>query len=158
VFFTFNILNFQFRHVFTFGGHPASCAAALKTIEILEEEQIPDQVARLSQDTMKELNRLESCQIVGEVRGVGFLYGIEIVEDKKTKAPASEETMLAIVGGCKEKGLIIGRNGDTVPGYQNILIIAPPLSSTEEDLQFLVDTVKNVVKKEAAKQPNSVTS
>ncbi len=135
----------HFRHVSTFGGHPASCAAALKTIDILEEEQISDRVARLSENMMKELHELESCPIVGEVRGVGFLYGIEVVTDKETKEPASEDTMLAIVGACKEKGLIIGRNGDTVPGYQNILIIAPPLSSADEDLRFLIDTLKQAV-------------
>lgn len=65
--------------------------------------------------------------------------------DKETKEPASEDAMLAIVGACKEKGLIIGRNGDTVAGYQNILIIAPPLSSADEDLRFLIDTLKQAV-------------
>lgn len=136
----------HFRHVSTFGGHPASCAAALETIRILEEEQIPDRVSQLSDGVMKKLHDLQSCPIVGEVRGIGFLYGIEMVMDQNTKEPASEEVMLSILGTCKEKGLIIGRNGDTVPGYQNILIIAPPLSSTEEDLHFLVNTVKQAVR------------
>lgn len=140
----------HFRHVSTFGGHPASCAAALKTIEILEGEHIPKRVAELSDEIMEELHELDSCPIVGEVRGIGFLYGIELVQGLHTKEPASEETMLAIAGACKAKGLIIGRNGDTVPGFQNILIIAPPLSSTEEDLRFLINTVKTAVKERSS--------
>jgi taurine-pyruvate aminotransferase len=65
-----------------------------------------------------------------------------VVTDKKSKEPASDELMTKIIGKCKEKGLIIGRNGDTVPGFNNVIIVAPPLSSTEDDLNFLVETVK----------------
>ncbi|MFP3381523.1 aspartate aminotransferase family protein, partial [Bacillus sp. SIMBA_069] len=74
-----------------------------------------------------------------------FLYGIELVEDKKKKTPVSDVFMGKIIGACKERGLIIGRNGDTVPGYGNVLIIAPPLSSTVEDLRFVIETVKSVL-------------
>jgi taurine-pyruvate aminotransferase len=51
-----------------------------------------------------------------------------------------------IIGKCKQKGLIIGKNGDTVPGQNNVIIIAPPLSSTEEDLDFIVETVESVIR------------
>ncbi len=134
----------HFRHISTFGGHPAACAVALKNIEIIERENIVERVSTLGDSILSELKSLESHEQVGEVRGVGFLYGIELVEDKETKAPVTDEVIGSIIAACKEKGLIIGRNGDTVPGYQNTLIIAPPLSSTEEDLHFLVNTVKSV--------------
>ena len=84
---------------------------------------------------------------IGEVRGVGFLFGIELVEDKQSKTPASEELVTSIISACKDKGLIISRNGDTIPGHNNILILAPPLSSTEDDLHFLVETVQSVIQK-----------
>ncbi len=135
----------HFRHVSTYGGHPASCAVALKNIEILENEKIVQRVSELSESTLSELFELTALDKVGEVRGVGFLYGIELVEDKKTKSPVSDAFMGKIIGACKEKGLIIGRNGDTVPGYGNVLIIAPPLSSTVEDLRFVIETVKSVL-------------
>jgi adenosylmethionine-8-amino-7-oxononanoate aminotransferase len=135
----------HFRHVSTYGGHPASCAVALKNIEILENENIVQRVSELSESTLSALFELTALDKVGEVRGVGFLYGIELVEDKKTKTPVSEEFMGKIIGACKAKGLIIGRNGDTVPGYGNVLIIAPPLSSTVEDLRFVIETVKSVL-------------
>lgn len=134
------------RHVSTYGGHPASCAVALKNIEIIENEGIVERVDQLSKSILSEFHELISLEKVGDVRGVGFLYGIELVEDKESKTPASDQFMNKIIGACKENGLIIGRNGDTVPGYNNVLIIAPPLSSTESDLRFVVDTVKSVLR------------
>ena len=102
----------HFRHVSTYGGHPASCAVALKNIEILENEKIVERVSELSKSSLSELYELDSLSKVGEVRGVGFLFGIELVEDQNTKEPVSEEFMGKVIGMCKEKGLIIGRNGD----------------------------------------------
>lgn len=134
----------HFRHVSTYGGHPASCAVALKNIEIIEREKIVERVSSLGEKFLNELHELAFHQNVGEVRGVGFLYGIELVNDKETKEPASEEFMGSFIGACKEKGLIIGRNGDTVPDQNNVLIIAPPLTSTEDDLRFIIETVKSV--------------
>lgn len=137
----------HFRHITTFGGHPAGCAVALKAIEIVERENLVERAKHIGETVMRELFELESVSTVGEVRGIGYLYGIEMVEDKKSKKPASDELMTKIIGECKAHGLIIGRNGDTIPGHQNILIIAPPLSSTDDDIRFLIDTVKLVVQK-----------
>ncbi len=126
----------------TYGGHPASCAVALKNIEIIEEENIVSRVASLGESILGRLKDLIEHENVGEVRHKGFLYGIELVKDKESKEPAADEMLAKVIGLCKEKGLIIGRNGDTVPGFNNVLIVAPPLSSTENDLNFLVETVK----------------
>lgn len=136
----------HFRHVSTYGGHPASCAVALKNIEIIERENIVSRVEVLGESILGSLKDLQSHKNVGEVRSAGFLYGIEMVEDKETKQPASDQLLAKVIALCKEKGLIIGRNGDTVPGFNNVLIIAPPLSSTEDDLKFVVETVKSAFK------------
>jgi taurine-pyruvate aminotransferase len=135
----------HFRHVSTYGGHPASCAVALKNIEIIERENIVARVAALGESILGRLKDLISHKNVGEVRNTGFLYGIEMVKDKQSKTPASEEIMGKIISRCKDKGLIIGRNGDTVPGFNNVLIIAPPLVSTKDDLNFVVETVSTVL-------------
>ncbi|WP_240376852.1 aminotransferase [Bacillus piscicola] len=134
----------HFRHVSTFGGHPAACAVGLKSIDILERENVTARVASKGKDILSELRELEQFDTVGEVRGAGFLFGIELVTDKESKTP-NEELTVKVIAACKEKGLIIGRNGDTVPRHQNVLIIAPPLTSTDEDLRFLLDTVKTAV-------------
>lgn len=136
--------NTHFRHVSTYGGHPAACVAALKNIEIIENENVVNAVKEKSDSILTELHDLAAHKKVGEVRGIGFLYGIELVEDKASKTPVSEAFIGSVLAACRDKGLIIGRNGDTVPGYNNVLIIAPPLTSTEEDLRFVVRTVKQV--------------
>ncbi|MFD1413245.1 aminotransferase [Oceanobacillus jeddahense] len=133
------------RHVSTYGGHPAACAVGLKNIEIIEKENIVGRVDALGQSKLKILHDLKNHANVGEVRQIGFLLGLEMVENKETKVPLSDAKMNEIISSCKQKGLIIGKNGDTVPGGNNILIIAPPLTSTEEDLDFINETVSSVI-------------
>ncbi|WP_449355071.1 aminotransferase [Virgibacillus natechei] len=135
----------HFRHVSTYGGHPASCAVALKNIEIIERENIVERVRELGKSKLGDLQQLIEHENVGEVRQAGFLIGLEMVTDKQSKIPLDDVKMAEIIAACKEKGVIIGRNGDTVPGQNNVIIIAPPLTSTEEDLDFLVDTVDSVI-------------
>lgn len=136
----------HFRHVSTYGGHPAACAVALANIDIIERENIVGRVKALGESKLGRLHQLSDHQYVGEVRQAGFLVGIEMVADKETKEPLDDEKMGSILAECKKRGLIIGRNGDTVPGLNNVIIIAPPLTSTEEDLDFVVETVESVIR------------
>ena len=138
--------NSHFRHVNTFGGNPAACAVALKNLEIMERENLFDRSAELGERLLKELASLKDHPFVGDIRGLGFLLGIELVEDKDTKEPASNARVAKIIGDCKANGLIIGRNGDTVAGYNNILALSPPLSCTDEDVDFIIAVVKKVFK------------
>ena len=138
--------NSHLRHLNTFGGNPAACAVALKNIEIMERENLFDRSAELGDRLQKELKELSNHPYVGDIRGLGFLLGIEMVEDKLTMEPASNERVLKIVSDCKANGLIIGKNGDTVAGYNNILTISPPLSCTDEDLEFMIAVLKKVFK------------
>lgn len=135
----------HFRHVSTFGGHPVACALALKNLEIMERERLVDRAAELGRRLEAELSELRSHPNVGDIRGKGLLFGIEFVADKQTKQPLAEEKVNWMIAQCKERGLIIGKNGDTVAGHNNILIIAPPLSSTDEDMTFLIKTIKDVL-------------
>ncbi|WP_340002166.1 aminotransferase [Oceanobacillus sp. FSL K6-0127] len=136
----------HFRHVSTYGGHPAACAVALKNIDIIERENIVERVRTLAGTKLSELHHLIDHKNVGEVRQIGFLLGIEMVEDKQSKLPMSDEKLAKIIGLCKEKGLIIGKNGDTVPEQNNVIIVAPPLTSTVEDLDFLIDTLTSAIR------------
>ncbi|MGY0692373.1 aminotransferase [Virgibacillus sp. FSP13] len=142
--------NSHFRHVNTFGGNPAACALALKNIEIMENENLVGRSVVLGERLQNELAELADHPFVGDVRGLGFLMGIEMVEDKNTKEPASPDRVNKIISDCKANGLIIGKNGDTVAGYNNILALCPPLSCTDEDFQFIVSVVKKVFKENAS--------
>ncbi|AST90807.1 MULTISPECIES: aspartate aminotransferase family protein [Sutcliffiella] len=136
--------NSHFRHINTFGGNPAACALAIKNIEIIEQENLVARSALLGDRLYEELKELENHPYVGDIRHKGFLMGIELVENKDTKEPASAERIGKIIKECKDLGLIVGKNGDTVAGFNNILTLSPPLSSTDEDLQFIVDVLKKV--------------
>ncbi|CAH0343812.1 aspartate aminotransferase family protein [Bacillus sp. CECT 9360] len=132
----------RFRHVNTFGGNPAACALALKNLEIYEKENLFERSRELGEKLLAELQELKDHSMVGDVRGKGLLVGIELVKDKVSKEPLQIEKVNSIINSCKEKGLIIGKNGDTVAGYNNVLTLAPPLSLTDDDLAFIVKTVK----------------
>jgi 4-aminobutyrate aminotransferase-like enzyme len=67
------------------------------------------------------------------------------VENKQTKEPATPAKIDQIITECKNKGLIVGKNGSTVAGFNNILTLSPPLSSTDEDFDFMVTTLKEVI-------------
>jgi taurine-pyruvate aminotransferase len=132
----------RLRHVNTFGGNPAACALAVRNLEIMEEESLPERSATLGEQLRTELSELERHPNVGDVRNKGLLFGIELVEDEESKRPASKEVVEAAISGCKERGLIISKNGDTVAGFNNVLTLAPPLSITEDDLAFIAGALK----------------
>ncbi|WP_068676779.1 aspartate aminotransferase family protein [Oceanobacillus sp. Castelsardo] len=138
--------NSHFRHVNTFGGNPAACAIALKNIEIMEEEGLFDRSAQLGDRLLQELGELQAHPHVGDLRGIGLMVGIELVEDKISKEPASKDRIGKIIAACKDNGLIVGKNGDTVAGYNNILTLSPPLSSTDDDIDFMIAILKKVFK------------
>ncbi len=136
-----------FRHVNTFGGNPAACALALKNIEIMEHEELFNRSKELGESLLQRLQaQLGDHHFVGNVRGKGLLVGIELVQDKATKEPLDTKLVNQVIAGCKEKGLIIGKNGATVAGFNNVLTLAPPLSIAEEDLDFAISILAQEIR------------
>ncbi|MDH6428829.1 MULTISPECIES: aspartate aminotransferase family protein [unclassified Paenibacillus] len=135
----------HFRHVNTFGGNPASCALALRNLEIIEQEKLVERADLLGKRINTEFTELLDHKLVGDVRSFGLVTGIELVEGKVSKKPVDLNIVKGIIAECKSKGLIIGKNGDTVAGFNNVLTFAPPLSSTDEDIEFIIDTFKSVL-------------
>ncbi len=121
----------------TFGGNPLSCAAAVAVIEIIQEEQYLSKATKLGASIKKQLlNLKEDHKLIGDVRGQGMMLGIELVSDRNTKDPATQE-MLKVMEICKQNGLLIGKGG--IDG--NVIRIQPPLelthTQTEKALQIL---------------------
>lgn len=135
----------HFRHVNTFGGNPAACALALRNLEIIEQDNLVERSRILGERLNDELMELLDHPLVGDIRSFGLILGVELVTDKRTKLPAPLDLVKKIIGECKAQGLIIGKNGDTVAGFNNVLTLAPPLSSTDDDLEFIVSTFKRVM-------------
>lgn len=131
-----------FRHINTFGGSPASCAVAMKNIDIIQKEQLIDRSARLGEKALHYLRRkLATHARVGDVRGKGLLLGIELVKDKSTKESLDGKSVSSVVDYCKQKGILIGKNGATVAGFNNVLALSPPLVIEEDDLDLMLEAV-----------------
>ncbi|MEO2076201.1 MAG: aspartate aminotransferase family protein [Bacillus sp. (in: firmicutes)] len=137
-----------FRHVNTFGGNPAACALALKNLEIMEKEKLFDRSRDLGEQLLNDLsNLLQDHPYVGNVRGKGLLIGIELVSDKNTKAPLEADLVNKVIATCKQQGVIIGKNGATVAGYNNVLTLAPSLNIEQKDLQYITKTLTEAFNK-----------
>jgi adenosylmethionine-8-amino-7-oxononanoate aminotransferase len=135
----------RLRHINTFGGHPGGCAVALKNLQIMEEEDLPARSSAMGEHLRKALTGLDDHPNVGDVRSKGLLFGIELVENKESKLPASAEKVAAVVSGCKERGLIISKNADTVAGYNNVLTLSPPLIIGEDEVEFIARTLRESI-------------
>jgi len=110
----------------TFGGNPVSVAASLATIEVMEAEANPQHIGEVGQHLRLGLERLEEkYPVIGDVRGMGLMQGIELVKDRKTKEPAAA-AVNQLFEETRRRGLIIGKGGM----YGNVIRIAPPLVAT----------------------------
>jgi len=130
----------KFTQVSTFGGHPASCAAALANLDILTRERLWENSARMGDYLLERLRALDSPRI-GEVRGRGLLIGLEIVSDRHDRSPLPEAQMVRLQLAIRDAGVIVGRNNDTVPGYCNVLILSPPLILSREEADTIVSAI-----------------
>ncbi|MDQ0189182.1 aspartate aminotransferase family protein [Alicyclobacillus cycloheptanicus] len=131
----------HFRHVNTFGGNPVACALAVRTLELMEERNLVERAAVLGARLRERLSVLAAHPNVGDLRHFGFLAGIELVEDKTTKTPASAAFVGQVIARCKQQGVLIGKNGDTVRNLNNVLTLCPPFVVTDEELDFIAQTV-----------------
>jgi len=130
-------------HLSTFGGNPVSCAAAIANIQYMIDEKIPEQAASKGQHLSKRLNEIkEKHELIGDVRGKGLMFGVELVKSRKDKSPATEEAG-KIRDLCRERGVLIGSGG--VRG--NVLRLQPPLVISQEQLDEVVDTLNECVRK-----------
>jgi 4-aminobutyrate aminotransferase len=120
--------SFQGLTISTFGGNPVSCAAAQATIEVIEEENLLKN-AQVTGDYLRAgLEQLkDKYPLVGDVRGMGLILGVELV--RAHKAPASQE-ILQVFEATKKRGLLIGKGGL----YGNVIRIAPPLNIKKSDV------------------------
>jgi putrescine---pyruvate transaminase len=132
----------KFMHAATYSGHPVCCAVALANIDILEKEGLVER-AQVQGDRFRAgLETLYSLPAVGEVRGIGMLAAIELVEDKTSKAPA-KGLGARVVAQAADRGLILRLRGaaDGPPASGDTLCFAPPLSTPEAMLDRIVQIV-----------------
>jgi alanine-glyoxylate transaminase/(R)-3-amino-2-methylpropionate-pyruvate transaminase len=121
----------------TYGANPVSCAAGRAVLKVIEEEKLQDNARQVGAALLEVLSTLhQKYEIVGDVRGRGLMMAIELVRDRKTKEPATEETA-AIFEMTREKGLILSKSGT----YRNVLRMVPPLCISMDDVGLVADAM-----------------
>lgn len=117
----------------TFGGNPVSMAAALATLDVVEDEAIPERVERLGRHAFGRLAEMkERFPVIGEVRGKGLMIGIELVEENRAPAATRLAELLELT---RVAGLLIGKGGL----YGNVVRLTPPMTVTEAELDAGLD-------------------
>tara|TARA_B100000579_G_scaffold87489_1_gene68709 strand:+ start:4281 stop:5657 length:1377 start_codon:yes stop_codon:yes gene_type:complete len=139
-----------FFHGYTYSGHPASCAAALKNIEIIKRDKILEHVKKIGPYFQKKLQTLYEIPIVGDVRGIGLMAGIECVIDKNSKNPLVLDK--AIASRIDEESIKLGL---IIRPIYHICVLSPALIITKEQIDDMIDRLykaiinaKNNLKKE----------
>ena len=125
-------------HASTFGGNPVCLAAAMATVRLLQDEYVANS-AKIGEFLLVRLERLmDRHPAIGDVRGLGLMLGIEIVKDRTTKEKAPE-LRDAIIYECFRRGLLILAAGPST------IRLSPPLMVDEEQAQFALDTLSEVI-------------
>jgi len=128
-------------HTSTFGGNPLACAAALGTLEVILQQNLVERALDVGSQMIKRFKELENENtLVGDVRGLGLLIGLELVTDKEKKTPASTEAKELRRRLLKE-GVIIAVTGM----YENIIRLQPALNISDEEVNRATDSISTCI-------------
>jgi adenosylmethionine-8-amino-7-oxononanoate aminotransferase len=125
----------------TYSANPLAAAVALEVVDITMRERLPERARRLEPVLGAALGDLmESHPHLGDVRGLGLLWGLELVADRATRQPFPRERMVTdrFLAACQANGLLLYPASD---GYNDAVLVGPPLNVTDEELDLLVERV-----------------
>src|SRR5437764_191235 len=136
----------MYAHGITFGGHPVQCAIALKNLEIMKRERIVENVRDNTEAFRTTLSQLYALPIVGDIRGTGFFYAIELVKNKETRETFTHDECETLLRGFLsprlfEKGLICRADDRGDPVIQ----ISPPLVATQAEFDEMTGILGDVL-------------
>ncbi|HLF72308.1 MAG TPA: aspartate aminotransferase family protein [Dehalococcoidia bacterium] len=130
----------RFMHGFTNSAHPAACAVALRNLQIFEDENLVENAASLGARLHDGLRPLLKQDGVGEVRGIGLIAGVELMQDveKRKSFPLELNVGGRLVAACRDRGLISRNIGDNY-------LLAPPLVTSPEQIDRIVDILRESI-------------
>ncbi|MCU1240136.1 MAG: aminotransferase class III-fold pyridoxal phosphate-dependent enzyme [Candidatus Acidoferrum typicum] len=130
----------------TFGGNPVACAAGLAVLDVVRDEGLQDRALRVGKYWMTELKKLQEChRLIGDVRGSGLFLGIDLVRDRETREPATEQADYA-VNRLRECGILAGTDGP----HHNVIKLRPPLIFAEDDVDLFVSVFEAILQEDGA--------
>lgn len=125
----------------TFGGNTVSCAIGLKVLEVVQEDNLQKHALRVGEHLLTGLRELQQRhEIIGDVRGSGLFLGVELVQDRESLTPATNEAH-RIVNRMRADGILIGTDGP----FHSVLKIRPPMPFSETDADLLLTTLDAVI-------------
>jgi len=133
------------RHGITFGGHPVSAAIALRNMEIFERDGVLDNVRALEAHLQKRMQELMALPIVGDVRGAGFFWAVELVKDDANTRFDQDERDRLVRGFLPRRLLDAGIITRADDRGDSVLQIAPPLICEQDVLDHIVDGLGDVL-------------
>ena len=121
----------------TFGGNPVSCAVGMAVLDVLEQEQLMENARDVGKYVIEGLQKLQDrYDLIGDVRGLGLFFGVELVKDRSSKEPAAGETG-KIVNMMRDRGILMSRIG----AYDNVLKMRPPMPFSRENADQLLSAL-----------------
>src|SRR6266513_1939859 len=131
----------MFAHGFTYSGHPTACAVGLRNLQILEDEGLVERAAERGAYMLRKLQRLREHEIVGDVRGLGLLGGVELVSDRTTKQSfeVSEGAARRVWLEALERGVIVR----AIAG--DVIAISPPFVISEQQIDRIVEVLHGAI-------------
>ncbi|NYF13325.1 hypothetical protein HDC34_001619 [Pseudoclavibacter sp. JAI123] len=136
----------SFSHGYTFGGHPVSAAVALENLRIFEEERLTQNVKENSPHFRAALEKLLDIPIVGDVRGDGYFFGIELVKDKDTRETFNDEESERLLRGFLSKALFdAGLYCRADDRGDPVIQLAPPLTIGQAEFDEIEQTLRGVL-------------
>ena len=132
--------DLAFKHLITFGGNPASSAAGLANIKIMETENMVENSAKMGDYLYEKLHSLYNHEIVGDIRGgKGLIAAVELVKNRDTKEKFSKDSdLVSKLESLMSENQLLGRAADIIP-------IAPPLCINEEEVDYLVGKLDIII-------------
>jgi adenosylmethionine-8-amino-7-oxononanoate aminotransferase len=138
----------ELRSGSTYGGHTVACAATLANIRILEQERLVERAVQTGIRLKAELEKLYKYPLVGDVRGIGVLWAVELMANRQTRQKLDPQWGVGsfVRQWCWEHGMILRNNG-------NILVTAPALVISDEEIDFLINTLDGALAAATSKFP-----
>lgn len=127
-----------FFHGHTYTGNQVTCSAAIENLNLFEETNLIAHIEKTSALLKSELEALSDLDYVGNIRGYGLMYGVELVDPENTEKPLSIPTVEKIIQTCKENGLMI-RN------LENVITFVPVLNMSETEIKKMTDIFKRAL-------------
>src|SRR5207302_7383338 len=132
----------KFMHAATYSGHPVCCAVGLRNVEIIETEGLVERAAVMGRRLLAGLEELRDLPVVGDVRGLGMMCGVQLVTDRKAKTPALGLGG-RVIQEARSRGLLPRlRVGSADPPIGDTICLAPPLMTPPETIDKIVEILR----------------